>query len=72
MFKEGKLEEIKTYCLTDVIQTGFLLLRYMLMKGTMTLSDYQKNAENLFIHVGNDARFSEFSGLINPEALLLT
>jgi 3'-5' exonuclease len=72
MFMEGRLSEIETYCLTDVIQTGFLFLRHLLLKGKIPISEYKKAAENLLIHIQNDPRFSDFCKLIDTNALLLT
>ncbi len=72
MFMEGKLQEIETYCLTDVIQTAFLFLRHLLVKGKIPLAEHKKVSENLLIHVQNDPRFSDFCKLIDVDALLLS
>jgi len=72
MFLEGKIQDIETYCLTDVIQTGFLFLRHLLLKGRIPIAEYKKAAENLLVHIQSDRRFNEFCKLIETDALLLS
>lgn len=71
MFKEGKIDEIETYCMTDTIQTAYVWLRQLLMKGRLKPDAYQKIAENFLIHLGTEQRFTEFIKLIDHETLLL-
>jgi hypothetical protein len=72
MFMDGKISEIETYCLTDVIQTAFLFLRHLVVKGKIPIPEYKKTAENLLIHIQNDPRFTDFCKLIDTDALLLS
>ena len=40
LFYENRLEEIKEYCESDVLNTYWLYLKYELLKGNITLEDY--------------------------------
>ncbi len=44
-FAAGKAKEIETYCTLDIAQTTLVFLRYMLMRGRVTLEQYQHLAE---------------------------
>lgn len=48
MHDAGRLEEIGAYCLTDVVQTAFLLLRYLLVTGAMTRTQYRAAAADAY------------------------
>lgn len=72
LFNDGKIDEIETYCMTDAIQTAFIYLRQLLVKGTIKLDNYQKTAESFLVHLGTEKRFTEFLNLVDQEALLLT
>lgn len=71
MYQDGKLVDIETYCMTDAIQTAFVYLRQLLVKGQISLETYQKRAETLIVHVGTESRFTEFISLIDQDTLLL-
>lgn len=43
----GKAKEIEAYCAQDVAQTALVFMRYMLMRGRITLERYQHVAEVL-------------------------
>jgi predicted PolB exonuclease-like 3'-5' exonuclease len=45
MVKEGKVREVKQYCLTDVVQLGAIFLRSEMVRGEMTLDDYRQKAD---------------------------
>jgi len=40
LWYEDKLDEIKAYCESDVLNTYWLYLKYELLKGNMLLEDY--------------------------------
>lgn len=44
-FQNGQLDEIRNYCETDVMNTYLVFLRFELMRGTLTESQYQKESE---------------------------
>ena len=40
MFQEGRLNEIRDYCETDVVNTYLVYCRYLLMRGAMSREAY--------------------------------
>ncbi len=44
LFRQNRLKEINQYCMTDVLQTFLLLLRVELLRGKLSLADYQAAA----------------------------
>ncbi|WP_292934904.1 3'-5' exonuclease [Noviherbaspirillum sp.] len=42
LFQEGRLNEIRDYCETDVVNTYLVYCRFQLMRGHMTQADYQE------------------------------
>lgn len=42
LFQEGRLNEIRDYCETDVVNTYLVYCRFQLMKGAMTKSAYEE------------------------------
>ena len=70
-YEDGRLDEIETYCLTDVIQTSFVFLRWLLVKGKIELSAYQRSAAALYEHCLKESRFHSFVELIDHTALVL-
>lgn len=46
-FAAGRIDEIRNYCETDVINTYLVYLRFELMRGRITESEYQSETERL-------------------------
>lgn len=44
MYAEGALDRIAAYCMTDVVQTWLLFLRFRLLEGTLTADGYGASA----------------------------
>lgn len=44
-FQNGQLDDIRNYCETDVMNTYLVFLRFELMRGTLTESQYQKESD---------------------------
>ncbi len=42
LYYEGKLDQIREYCQSDVLNTYWLFLKYELLRGTLTLEDYYR------------------------------
>lgn len=42
LFQEGRLDHIRNYCETDVVNTYLVYCRFQLMRGTMTQSAYEE------------------------------
>jgi predicted PolB exonuclease-like 3'-5' exonuclease len=70
-WKEGRIERIHTYCLMDVVQTGFLLMRWWLVTGKLDLEGYRESAGLLRDRVSEDSRFSELVGAARWDEVLL-
>jgi 3'-5' exonuclease len=45
---KGEIEKIRFYCMQDCARAGFLLQRYLLMRGRLTLDQYRAAANTLF------------------------
>jgi len=56
MFEQGRVEEIRTYCLQDVIQTAFVLLRVELLRGQIDRDGYRQRAIELWTALETDER----------------
>lgn len=59
MFEQGKHEEIRDYCLHDVVQTSFVFLRAELLRGQLDRSAYREVARALWDALGRDDRVSQ-------------
>jgi predicted PolB exonuclease-like 3'-5' exonuclease len=46
MYAEGALDRIAAYCMTDVVQTWLLFLRFRLLEGTLTAEGYAESARS--------------------------
>jgi len=44
-YQQGKLEEIRNYCETDVVNTWLVFARFQLMRGQFTLARYRQELE---------------------------
>lgn len=42
LFQEGRLKEIRDYCETDVVNTYLVYCRFQLMRGTISLAEYEE------------------------------
>jgi predicted PolB exonuclease-like 3'-5' exonuclease len=40
-WQDGKIDEIRDYCETDVVNTYLVYLRFQLMRGVMTAADHE-------------------------------
>lgn len=45
LYQEGRLEEIRNYCETDVVNTYLVYCRYQLMRGLFTREAYEREVE---------------------------
>ena len=71
LFRAGRLEEIRRYCLTDVIQTGCLFLRYLLLAGRQQRDEVIGALEGLLAALEADGRFTDLLEGIQRDRLLL-
>jgi predicted PolB exonuclease-like 3'-5' exonuclease len=70
LFRAGELERIQRYCLSDVVQTGFLLLRFQLLRGALT-SGYRQAALRLLRALKQDGQVEALLERCDRERLLL-
>lgn len=56
MYEQGRIEEIRTYCLHDVVQTAFLFLRVELLRGRLDPELYRTRARALWDALSADPR----------------
>ena len=71
LYLAGQLEAIKNYCLSDVAQTAFLLLRYRLLQGYLLPERYRVVAAELLAHFVADGRLGALLDKIDRPRLLL-
>ena len=71
LYNAGQLALIKNYCLSDVTQTAFLLLRYRLLQGALDLAEYRAVASALIDALSTDVRVQPVIERIDRPRLLL-
>lgn len=71
LYHAGQMEALRQYCLSDVAQTAFLLLRYRLLVGHLDREAYGKAAEALFGSLEADGRFASIVASADRARLLL-
>ncbi len=61
-FLEGHPDRIRHYCETDVLNTYLIYLRFELMRGNLTESDYEQECDKVrqTLIQENKPHFSEF------------
>ncbi len=69
-YSDGRHAEIAAYCLSDAVQTSFLWLRWLLLKGEFTPEQYAAAAGGLMAMCEQDARLAEFVKLVDRGVLL--
>lgn len=47
MYQRGEIAKLEAYCCSDAVRTAFLLMRYRLMRGWMTVEQYRVGARAL-------------------------
>ena len=71
MIKEGKQQEVDSYCMCDVVETAWLLVRFMHMKGTINTETNYNSIHNIAIaaiDTGNEM-LAKLVGLTNLNRL---
>ena len=51
LYDSGKIQEIRDYCETDVINTYLIYLRFMHHQGRITTESYNKSIEELLFRM---------------------
>lgn len=71
LYNAGQIELIRNYCLSDVVQTAFVLLRFRLLQGAFTTERYRAIAAALLDAVAADGRLASLVDRIDRARLLL-
>jgi predicted PolB exonuclease-like 3'-5' exonuclease len=71
LYHAGQIELIKNYCLADVAQTAFVLLRYRLVQGMLDRANYQRAARGLYDALAADGRVASVLERIERARLLI-
>jgi 3'-5' exonuclease len=72
LYNSGQIQLIKNYCLMDVAQTAFVLLRYRLLQGALDRDSYRRLARALFDALVADGRVQPVLERVDQTRLLLS
>jgi predicted PolB exonuclease-like 3'-5' exonuclease len=70
LYRAGQIEQLQRYCLSDVAQTAFLLLRQRLLLGQLDSAGYHQAASALLATLETDGRFEPLLAHIDRPRLL--
>jgi predicted PolB exonuclease-like 3'-5' exonuclease len=70
LYRAGQLGAIQRYCLTDVVQTALLFLRFQLLRGALAPAEYRDAAEALLLGFAADGRVDDVLAAIDRDHLL--
>ncbi|MCW5808298.1 MAG: ribonuclease H-like domain-containing protein [Deltaproteobacteria bacterium] len=70
LWLEGKTSAVEDYCLSDVAQTAFLLLRYRMLQGHLAPDAYRERTSALVDALAADARLAPVIERIDRARLL--
>jgi 3'-5' exonuclease len=68
----GRLEEVRNYCLCDVVQTAAVFLRVQLVRGELERDPYLTAMRGLIAAIKADPRLAPVAGAMNEPRLLLS
>lgn len=71
LYQAGQLETIRDYCLADVAQTALLFLRFRLLQGALSRTQYISAATALTEALGEHPRLEPLTRAIDGSRLLL-
>lgn len=71
LYNSGQVQLIKNYCLMDVAQTAFVLLRYRLLQGAIDRDSYKRLSRALFDALVADGRVQPVLDRVDQKRLLL-
>ncbi len=67
----GRIDEVRDYCLCDVVQTAGVFLRVELLRGEIDLDTYRQAMGGLIEHIRTDPRVAPVSRGLNEARLLI-
>jgi hypothetical protein len=71
MIAAGQLEQVRGYCMSDVVQTTALFLRVQLLRGELTPEQYVEAVHALLRGIDQEPRLAPLRLLIDRDRLLL-
>jgi 3'-5' exonuclease len=71
MVHAGKLDEVNTYCLCDVVQTAAIFLRVELLRGTCDRDRYRELAHGLLTFIDGQPRLGPMASKVDRARFLL-
>jgi hypothetical protein len=71
LYNAGQIQLVKNYCLMDVAQTAFVLLRYRLLQGALDRDSYKRVAQGLYDALAADGRVQAVLDKVDKKRLLL-
>ncbi len=71
MVHAGRIQEVRNYCMCDVVQTTAIFLRVQLLRGELNRSAYLDAMHSLIVMLRQDERVAAVAGSINEPRLLL-
>ncbi|HEY4182112.1 MAG TPA: ribonuclease H-like domain-containing protein [Kofleriaceae bacterium] len=72
LYRAGELAAIQRYCLSDVAQTALLFLRFRLLQGVLSPTDYCARVDELLAGLAADGRVPDVVNGVNRAQLLRT
>jgi hypothetical protein len=70
-YQAGRIAEITRYCIADAVQTAFIWLRWMHLRGGVTLGWYRQAAGDLLTACDHDERLGALVASVDRRVLLL-
>jgi predicted PolB exonuclease-like 3'-5' exonuclease len=55
-YQDGKIDDIRRYCETDVVNTYLMYCRFQLLRGGFSLSEYQEEIEFVKAYLEKEAK----------------
>ncbi|RLB52904.1 MAG: hypothetical protein DRJ42_13480 [Deltaproteobacteria bacterium] len=71
LYHEGRLDEIREYCLHDVVQTTFVFLRVQLLRGRLSVEAYRDRVRALWDELAKDARVQPVLAAADEDRVML-
>jgi 3'-5' exonuclease len=71
MVHAGKIDEVNTYCLCDVVQTAAIFLRVELLRGNCDRDRYRELARSLLAFIDEQARLAPVAANVDRARFLL-
>lgn len=71
MVHAGRIQEVRNYCLCDVVQTAGIFYRVELLRGQLTKEQYQQCMGALIALIREDPRLQPVAASINEPRLML-